>query len=324
MDSMQLAFPASHFSYQTVDFFHASKELLKYFGDHQLKPVDSHSFLFREHVSPLGEIRLHHIEFVGGVTINDCHPQGHFLFHLVLKGEVDINRGKKKVRLFPGQAFIYGPEKAPSLTFPEGGYLLIVQIHSDYLTRFARQLISHSPQQALLFNQTGFHAKSVQQFLQVVSLLQQCHRDNADAPNLGVRQQQAEQFLMSQMLLDFENSYSPWLRKQSPELESRIVRAAREYIDAHISQSITLDDLCHAAEVSKRSLLYAFNQYCGTTPMKYVMGLRLDGLYEDLLAGGQELTVTEAALKWGLNNPGRLSQYYKDRFGELPSATLGK
>jgi AraC-like DNA-binding protein len=321
---MQIDFPSSKYSYQAVDLFNASKQLLKHFGDHRLLPFDSRNFSFREDVSYLGALSLHHIEFEGGVAINDCQPQGHFLIHLLLKGGVEIHQGRDKDTVCAGQAFIFGPDKAPSLTMPKGGCLLLVRIPADVLSQHARQLIQLSPQQPLRFDQWTLSGKSVEHFIEMASLLHRQLIEKQQQNNLALWEKQAEQFLLSEVLLAFENSYSDWLNNPSPELKSGIVRTVRAYMDSHIAAPIALADLCGAASVSKRSLLYAFKEYCGTSPMKYLQALRLDGLRGDLKNAGQGMTVTEVAFKWGLNNPGRLPKYYKERFGELPSETLAK
>jgi AraC-like DNA-binding protein len=321
---MKTGSSAENFSYQTVDIYHASKQLLRYFGDHRLIPADSRTFLFREHASSLNDVVIHHIEFVGGVSIGGCEPHGHFLLHLVVSGEVEIDKGKKKVRVSPGEAFVLGPDRAPPLNFPDGGHLLIVQLDAVKLEQHARTIIQHTPQEHLLFQMTDFSSQQLGHFQQVISLFLQQLSELPAGESLSLWEQQVEQFLLSEVLLKFTHSYSHLIGNSEALVMPRSIRLAREYMDANIASDISLDDLSDAADVSKRSLLYTFKQHCGTTPMKYLMALRLDGLHRALLNATGEMTVTDAALTWGLTNPGRLSKYYQQRFGELPSATLAR
>jgi AraC-like DNA-binding protein len=324
MDALKFEFSQTPFSYQTVDIYHASKKLLKHFGDHQLLPADSHTFLFREHASRFGGLIVHHIEFVGGVTIRGCDPHGNFLLHLMLDGEVRLDKGKNKKNVVAGEAFVLGPQPAPALEFSSGGHLLIVQVDAVQLEQHARKLIQHTPQESLVFPLTGFSSEQVKRFQQAIGLFLQQLNNYQQNGHQELWRQQVEQFLLSEILLKFHNSYSDLLDKDSGQSMPRTIRLAREYMDAHIANPISLDELCEAAEVSKRSLLYAFKQHCGTTPIKYLLALRLDGLHDELLVAKAGVTVTEVALKWGLNNPGRVSRYYQKRFGELPSATLAR
>jgi AraC-like DNA-binding protein len=320
---MKLEKGGTSFSYQTVDRFDASKQLLRHFGDHQLLPEDSRTFLFREHASHLGGLVVHDIEFVGGVIINGCDPHGHILVHLMLSGEVVIGKGKGKKTVLAGEAFVLGPARAPSLYFPNGGHLLIVQIEAPALEQHARKLIRHAPQEPLSFEMSGFHPGSVGNFKEVINLFLMQHRHGGEGDgHRQVREQQVEQFLLTEILLTYANNYSSLLNADRGNKASRTVRLAREYMDANIASPINLDDLCEATGVSKRSLLYAFRQHCQTTPMNYLAALRLDGLRDELQAAGPGARVTDLGLKWGFSNPGRLAKYYQKRFGELPSTTL--
>lgn len=57
------------------------------------------------------------------------------------------------------------------------------------------------------------------------------------------------------------------------------------------------------------------------SPMQYLRGVRLDRAREDLQAGVG--TVSDIAYQWGFTNLGRFARAYRERFGELPSDTLG-
>jgi AraC-like DNA-binding protein len=215
-----------------------------------------------------------------------------------------------------------GPAKAPSLYFPNGGQLLIMQIEADLLAHHARKLIRHTPVEPLLFETTGFHPGLVRDFAEVINLFLAQHNHGEAADYRQIREQQVEQFLLTETLLKFANNYSSLLNAGTGNKVSRTIRMAREYMDANIASPIKLEDLCRAAQVSRRSLLYAFRQHCQTTPMSYLTALRLDGLRDELQAVGPGARVTDLALKWGFSNPGRLAKYYRKRFGELPSTTL--
>jgi AraC-like DNA-binding protein len=51
--------------------------------------------------------------------------------------------------------------------------------------------------------------------------------------------------------------------------------------------------------------------------------VRLDHVRTELLhSDPAEVRVTEVAMRWGFFHQSRFAQQYRDRFGELPSATL--
>jgi AraC family ethanolamine operon transcriptional activator len=104
---------------------------------------------------------------------------------------------------------------------------------------------------------------------------------------------------------------------------SRIVRVAEDFALAHIDDHVYLTDLCKAADVSERTLEYAFKAVMGMTPMTYLIRLRLHRVRQRLLAAPRDsTTVTAEALNCGFWHLGEFSRAYKNCFGEFPSETL--
>jgi AraC-like DNA-binding protein len=102
----------------------------------------------------------------------------------------------------------------------------------------------------------------------------------------------------------------------------RYVKRARDYIHAHASTPITLDDLVKHAGCSYRTLQAAFNTSYGMSPMAYVRSMRMIHAHRDLLAAENGTTVSDVALKWGFIHLGRFAKNYARQFGVLPSETL--
>ena len=103
----------------------------------------------------------------------------------------------------------------------------------------------------------------------------------------------------------------------------RIVARVREYIDAHLSRPISLDELCSVGCASKRTLHRAFLEVMGDTPQQFILKLRLNRIRRDLATDDEaERTVTVVSMRWGITELGRLAHRYREQFGELPSETL--
>lgn len=106
---------------------------------------------------------------------------------------------------------------------------------------------------------------------------------------------------------------------------ARIVSLARDYIDANLAETISIDEIAAAAFTSHRTLLRAFQDVLGQSPHVYVRTLRLHRMRHVLLeTTRQDITVTQAANAWGLDQLGRVSGQYRELFGELPSHTLAR
>lgn len=105
----------------------------------------------------------------------------------------------------------------------------------------------------------------------------------------------------------------------------RIVERARAYIEAHLDDTIAIDDLVAAAATSRRTLHRAFIEVLGETPQSYVLKLRLNRIRRDLASPEEaQRTITMVSHRWGIAELGKLSARYREQFGELPSQTLAR
>jgi transcriptional regulator GlxA family with amidase domain len=78
-------------------------------------------------------------------------------------------------------------------------------------------------------------------------------------------------------------------------------------------------DVSRVAGVNKRTLSRAFREIHGIGPYRYLQRLRLSELKRVLFS--EEITVTQAALRLGFGELGKLGVLYKKTFGESPSET---
>ena len=104
---------------------------------------------------------------------------------------------------------------------------------------------------------------------------------------------------------------------------SQIVRACEDFtLDLHERRPY-VSDLCAAANVSERTLQYAFRDIMGMSPLTYLHRLRLHRARDELRSSNSEsTTVTNIALNWGFWHFGEFSRAYKNCFAETPSTTL--
>ena len=102
------------------------------------------------------------------------------------------------------------------------------------------------------------------------------------------------------------------------------VRRALDFMQAHASQPLTLEQVAAAAGVTGRALQYAFRRYYGTTPIGYLRRIRLERADADLRAADPDggVQVGSVAGKWGWASPSQFSLAYHERFGVRPSHTL--
>jgi AraC-like DNA-binding protein len=100
------------------------------------------------------------------------------------------------------------------------------------------------------------------------------------------------------------------------------VTRALAYLDSRIDQPFDLESLSAAAGVRPRTLEAHFKTYLGTTPLGWLRRTRLARARQQLLAHGEDASVTDIAMANGFNQLGRFAGEYRRQFGELPSQTL--
>jgi len=106
---------------------------------------------------------------------------------------------------------------------------------------------------------------------------------------------------------------------------SQIVRTCEDYTLNLEDRRPYLSELCAAANVSERTLQYAFQDIMGMSPMTFLHRLRLHRARDELRkAKIGSTTISDVAMNWGFWHFGEFSRAYKNCFGETPSRTLRK
>ena len=104
----------------------------------------------------------------------------------------------------------------------------------------------------------------------------------------------------------------------SEPIQSAYVQAALAFMEDHLSETITLTDLCQVCCISARTLQIAFQTVTNRSPLQVLQELRFTRLRDLLL---QRMDVRSACKQVGLQPTGRMAANYKRLFGELPRET---
>ena len=122
-----------------------------------------------------------------------------------------------------------------------------------------------------------------------------------------------------------EHSARRPLRPDSMWNRARLVRAAEEWMLAHLSEPVRVPELCAALRISRRELEYAFRSVFDKSPRDYLETLRLHAVRRALLeGGGHGARVIDVAYAHGMSHLGRFAASYRALFGENPMDTLRK
>lgn len=98
----------------------------------------------------------------------------------------------------------------------------------------------------------------------------------------------------------------------SPEL-----LATLDFIDAHLSDELTIEELSRHAHFHPNYFIRMFKRHLGMTPMRYIRERRLEHAQE--LLGATELPVREVAYQSGFRDVSHFSAAFKKKSGVSPS-----
>jgi len=99
------------------------------------------------------------------------------------------------------------------------------------------------------------------------------------------------------------------------QLIDRFEQVAR----ANLTTYVHVADLCRLAGINERTLSRAFRFVHGIGTYRYVRNLRLNEVRRALAS--ENITVTQAAMRFGFRELGRFGVLYREAFGESPSQT---
>ena len=103
---------------------------------------------------------------------------------------------------------------------------------------------------------------------------------------------------------------------------NRIMARVQEYLtEDKMKSPITMNEICAAVHVSRRTLQYTFTQCYGIPPKQYIQALRLNQVRRELFRKEKLQTISDIAMNYGFFHLSQFSQSYKRLFGETPQQT---
>ena len=134
---------------------------------------------------------------------------------------------------------------------------------------------------------------------------------------------QAERLLLHIVLKSVPHEYADDVRERRNEVAPYYVRRAEKFIDDHMDDDVTIEQLIEAAGVSARTLYYGFKQHRKMSPMKYLRRKRLMLAHAALEApSAQNVKIADVARHAGYRNLSQFSRDYRKYFGVSPMDTV--
>ena len=95
------------------------------------------------------------------------------------------------------------------------------------------------------------------------------------------------------------------------------ISAARRYMEEHVAESLSIDDLARHCGTSVSTLAHTFTEISGISPLQYHLRLKFE-LAKTLLRDGEN-TITQVAEKLNFSDTAHFSRTFKKMTGTSPS-----
>ncbi|MBQ8850551.1 MAG: helix-turn-helix transcriptional regulator [Clostridia bacterium] len=245
-----------------------------------------------------GEFELEYIESKTNNSVlwdNHCHAQ--FEMIAVLEGDVNVMLEGKSYRLKKDQTLIIPPLCYHSVSLNESGAYRRVTVLFD-LAAIPNVLRSEFTE-----NGTNF---AISFSPHIERLKEICQKED---PSFYTPLAQS---LMIQILYDTLKATKSSAEPKTDEFLQKVIF----YIDRHLHEKITLDDLAKHTSRSKSSLCHLFEEKMNISPKQYILQKKL-ALASKLIGEGTPPTL--AAMQVGYENYSNFYRLYVKNFGKSPT-----
>ena len=286
---------------------------------------DRRRFLLEMNAVSLGRNSLNYNRFgIDTETISGPYIDDTF-FVIGIGVPTTIYYNNERQVISPQKAAIIGSTEQIKVERPEKSEVLILRVSSSDIWQHFEKLMAKHHRGSLVFNRSidmnngpGAMFKRLLEYL-----INELGYNEMILKNTDLRKSYDE-ILLNALLALPHNQLEKLKADRHYQVTPGLVRRAEEYIRAHVNEAITISDLLQTCGCSRSVLFSAFRKARGYTPMGFLTEQRLQCAREKLLKSNFENSVISIAFDCGFINLSRFSQYYRKRFGELPSVTLQK
>jgi AraC-like DNA-binding protein len=294
-------------------------------GTLTLGDVDAQRFAASLHGVRLRNVSMLYFDLGISATLDIPAMGPYFAVHMPTNGRVVCTHHGREFEANPINAVVTSPGMELSMRFSFDSPQLVIRIEQEPLNRHLTRLLGGSLSRPIVFDpEMDLTTESAMRWNGAIQLL---HTEVFYPGSLVQRGQgigAMEELLMSTLLLLQPSNHHAQLVLPTEQVGRRVVRESMDYMEAHLSERVTMPDIARSVHMSVRAIQQGFHEELGTTPMLYLRDRRLERAREDLtdVIPSDGVTVTAVAERWGFTHLGSFAVLYKKRWGESPSETL--
>lgn len=295
-------------------------------GPHRVRVIDGDlkAFASSFHAVLIRDVTLGYLDYTTAVQVETQQLPDDHLVIVPATGSSTVTTTEAEVLTSPVMAAVPQPGRRMTLTCDADAAHLVVRISRSALASHLSRLLGRTLERPIEFA-PGFDLStgSASRWNFAVQLLHAELYENDSLLHQAAGVGPLEEFLMSALLFCLDSNYRSLLDPSSNQT-GRTVSEAIDFIEQHLAEPITVDDIASHVDVSVRTLQNNFARDLDQSPTSFLRDRRLDRARSDLAdaAPGAGVSVTDVATRWGFTHLGRFAVVYKHRFGESPSQTL--
>jgi AraC-like DNA-binding protein len=302
------------------------KNVANIFCPHQFHvPQRAKSFSTQVNEATFGQSALVYISYGTAVRIETQQLSNCFLVQVPWQGTANIEIEDNKITIKPGLASIVSPSQAMRMKWSNDCSFFTVRLDKQKIERTLVNLLGHELPAPLIFDSVfDLNTPEGKSWLNAVNFIKQQLELPLIPKAAASLLRQLEQTLCLMLLNLTRHNYQKRLLQDTNVIIPKSINRARDYIQKNIHQPISLENLAEVTGVASATLNKHFSHFVGQSPMKYVRNKKLAAVHELLHLNSRNISVTDVALMFGFNHLGRFAEYYKRRYGELPSETYNQ
>lgn len=296
---------------------------------HRLEVLDeSQPFSMRLKATTCGPVTVGLLSYSTPVYIETGDMETAYEINVPLSNELECWSGTDRVVASPNRAVVFQPDGPTSMSgFGNHEPLLGVKLDRSGLEDQLAQLTGSPGRRPLhpapdLYLTSGRGRAWWSIARAAIDLLYSFDED-ADLLNNGLIMRPLTQSLLTSLLFTVDHPLLPQLLGPVETALPASVDRAREFINDHAAEALSVTDIARATGMSVRGLQASFQQHLQQTPMEYLREVRLRRAHSDLISADPgRVTVAEVAHRWGFAHAGRFASRYRTSFGVSPSESL--
>lgn len=270
----------------------------------------------------VGDVHLHYCRYDAPVQIGFQAMPGYRQL-LCLSGQGEIVASRRRMEVDTDLTGILPPETRFEASYGQGYQHIVLQFDEENLRRKAETLAGGPlPRDLPLSIMRPLPGAGRSRTRHIARALGNIFA--SEGAHLDTWAIEMSQALTSAFLIENMTGVRELLETSAQESGRTSVSLLEDYIQANWRRPIGAEEIAEACGVSVRSVFARFKRHRGVSPLTYLREVRLEHARRMLLQAEAGASVINIALACGFASLGHFAQRYRERFGELPSATLAR